>query len=230
MNLLTCLHCNGEILQSDLFCPHCGRRIVHTKKSKDSAQKSIVNNQFGSFSEHSFSALEKRNYFRWFLISVLTLGIGGIVYLYFSITDLEKLPVEIEDPINDIRSRGSSIICEICCWGVLIAFIQIYYNYKKIKLFREYLIKQPEKPKRVLLNDKLMLWSKILRFLTISSGIPILVGFYQTWQSLTWNIVGFSLLGIFLITSITIHSQLALWQKYFNNLIEEKKKSMNFYP
>lgn len=214
-----CSKCGAEIAKEEQFCAFCGKPRER-KSEEEGLLKSIVD-ESQTTGALVYGELKERNYLTWFLISFFTLGIGGLVYLYFSIQDLEKLEVEIEEPMSRMRSSGNCLIGLICCLAVMAEFYNLYYSFQKHWKFDSILERISGNKRKHKLGGLLVLFSKIIRFLTIVVGIPVLAFNLDILLTTPWIIVSSSLLAIFVITSLIIIVQDCLWQKAYNELAKQ---------
>jgi RNA polymerase subunit RPABC4/transcription elongation factor Spt4 len=215
-----CPKCNNEVSPIDVFCPFCGEKIL------DETSKGMA---FGTIPEYSEEEKQsrfpkKRSYFKWMMISIFTLGLGGVIYLFLTLDDLNKIGITFKDPIR-VRNQGDDdclfldLVCFLLC-GLF--FYQNYYNYKKVQSLRLLLENKFDEYKNIRLNEKLVLIAKLIRLTSVIAGLSVTISQYGDWSSTIWWTVTLIFVGIFLITSIIIATQLAFWQKYVNEIIDKK--------
>ncbi|NHJ48522.1 MAG: zinc-ribbon domain-containing protein [Asgard group archaeon] len=221
---LICSKCEKKLKSEERFCPYCGLKIDDEKIDDDSG---LILGGYGLNIDPE-DPPKRRNYWKWLLISIVTFGIGGLVYLYLKSRDIDNLGKVIQDPLGRVRSRGdSSIICDLCCMAIMVEVYHLYYSFQTVKYLRKYLKYNFDEMKKYPLNQTIVLISKLINFLIVVIGTPIVVFSRDNWSSQTVMIVAIVLASIVAINLLIIIWQMATWQKAFNTFMDQVEKRKN---
>ncbi len=80
-----CKNCGQELPEGGKFCPNCGADNSPVENTK---QESVYS---GTVSDAPKSGIQNRSIVLWILITLFTCGIGGLVWLYLLVEDINKV-------------------------------------------------------------------------------------------------------------------------------------------
>ncbi|MBD3191270.1 MAG: hypothetical protein GF308_11530 [Candidatus Heimdallarchaeota archaeon] len=236
-----CPHCGFQI-EEGKFCPSCGAEIFEEPPSKvppatEEAEEEYSSKYQTETVEHRpppehLPQLERRNYWLWFLLSIVT-GVFGIIYLYMNITDLNKLdryPKPRGVPSTNIKEDTMIILGVIGLVVGFLPFVMIYYNYLKFEKLHNYIMYHPRKQEKVPISGGEFLKQTILSYVLVLLGV-ILPGIgisiamaFLTGNSFIVVMIVMIIVGVcFFIAGIVISIKLifknAEWQEAYNERV-----------
>jgi hypothetical protein len=116
--------------------------------------------------------LEQRNFWLWFVITICTFGIGGIVYMYLNLDDLNKLdkyPRPKGVPSTEVSLALVIVLC--CCLPPIGAIIAQYYKFDKLHNYIKY---HPQKQRTQVVSGGKFLLISIIGAIIISGASSVM--------------------------------------------------------
>ncbi len=246
---VVCFNCQEEIKGNFPICPHC--YVVLRQESSREELFDFLEGYFPTIPSGSkkFTSTKKPvmglNYTKWFIIGILTFGIGYYVYLLHSLKSLNDHwyyphgPFENETKVDMLTATLLLIFTNFLCIPIL--------QYARFEKLRRHLIMAPSRVKDqyVPMKGKNIFWFYFLLNVLISGTTTMLIlgfssiiaGKYIEFNTVFAAVLFFLSAGLILVIGIILAVRLVQlekeWQEEFNDhlswhtlIIEfEKKKS-----
>lgn len=176
--------------------------------------------------------LPQRNYWLWFLLGVITLGIGFLIYLYINLEDLEKHSVyPNEFKAEDIEVNASSIlllfVVSICFFFIPILW---YIYYKKYASLYYHLKDQKKDTAPYKLVHPAYYLSCVIVTNLLALVHPIIYTFTEIDIQMTIPAVFWAIVGLVIVFTIPTFILDYLWQRAYNAHAEIAMKNLGIHP
>ncbi|MHA1187893.1 MAG: zinc ribbon domain-containing protein [Candidatus Heimdallarchaeota archaeon] len=214
-----CPSCGASIETKDTYCPFCGAPTITEKKEEKSAADipaepvkpmqpiaapgtiTPVTSYPAATSvtvTHTLPQLEIRSFWIWTLLTMVTGGIAGYVYLYYNIEDLNKLdqypkPAGVPNTRTDTSNLVILVIIGLCTG--LISLIMLIATYMKFQKFHEYVKATPQRQTTIPISGT--------KFLLVTFGASICVGILAYGVSFLFLIIPDPMIATIVISIVS---------------------------
>ncbi|MEA2071492.1 MAG: zinc-ribbon domain-containing protein [Asgard group archaeon] len=231
--MLYCPECGTYVEEDVRFCPNCGANIEITKQeivSEPPEEQELTTLKQPSY-EPELPPLERRNFWIWFLLSIVTSGIGALIYSYINFEDMNKLnkyPKPARVPSIETDTSTYLILSVVGLFLGFFPIINLIYTYRKFNLLYKYITNHPQSQKNMPPKPSKFIWAMVLSIvLPFLFSIPIIVlsviqGYSGSSQQIAFIIpivfgslmavIGIGLLIYFIILQVR-------WQDAYNERV-----------
>ncbi|MFW9924198.1 MAG: zinc ribbon domain-containing protein [Candidatus Thorarchaeota archaeon] len=144
----TCPHCGKDITDDAEYCPNCNTKLAFEGVVKDSDGKPILSYEDINANFTGLNPLPKRNEYFWFILTLFSGGLIGVIYLVINFKDLNKLNKFPKTPqVESIETTVKSFLFGMCTCSIVTLglFILFYPFYRKFQLLYDYFEQHPIK-------------------------------------------------------------------------------------
>ncbi|MFX1537155.1 MAG: zinc-ribbon domain-containing protein [Promethearchaeota archaeon] len=246
VRIIYCPFCGAEVSKEDVFCPQCGSKLEVPEKDTEKigpivsedelTAKEQVDPSYGYPAQYPptpqqayLPPLETRNFWAWYLLSLVSGGIAMLIYMYLNFEDLNKLaayprPREVPSPEVDTQLVLILFIVSFITGGSGGSIVMIYLYYLKFQKLHDYLQYHPQKQETIPLEGTKIVILQIMSCIGIVCFFPLF--FIPVFLFLGNNVVFISLIilaviAFIVLIGITIYFLIesAKWQQAYNERV-----------
>ena len=107
-----CKKCGQELPEGGKFCPNCGADNSPTENTQQ-AQPTQEPVYTGTVNGAPTDGIQNRSLVLWILITIFTCGIGGLIWVYLLVEDINKASGDTNAPSGIIVILLSLVTCSI---------------------------------------------------------------------------------------------------------------------